>query len=85
MGVIKSIFKPRDKPKNHTGDSIGGGRSFPFGRTWSGKSVTERSAMQTTAVYACVRFIFMNTRTAEKSEPLRIRCTDFCTIYPIPK
>lgn len=31
MGVIKSIFKPRDKPKNHTGDSIGGGRSFPFG------------------------------------------------------
>lgn len=42
MGVIKSIFKPRDKPKNHTGDSIGGGRSFPFGRTWSGKSVTER-------------------------------------------
>ena len=94
MGVIKSIFKPRDKPKNHTGDSIGGGRSFPFGRTWSGKSVTERSAMQTTAVYACVRiisetvasrFIFMNTRTAEKSEPLRIRCTDFCMIYPIPK
>ena len=57
MGVIKSIFKPRDKPKNHTGDSIGGGRSFPFGRTWSGKSVTERSAMQTTAVYACVRII----------------------------
>ena len=57
MGVIKSIFKPRDKPKNHTGDGIGGGRSFPFGRTWSGKSVTERSAMQTTAVYACVRII----------------------------
>ena len=57
MGVIKSIFKPRDKPKNHMGDSIGGGRSFPFGRSWSGKSVTERSAMQTTAVYACVRII----------------------------
>ena len=96
MNIIKSIFKPRDKPKNHRGDSIGGGRSFPFGRTWSGKSVTERSAMQTTAVYACVRIIsetvaslpisiFMNTRTAEKSEPLRIRCTDFCTIYPILK
>ena len=50
MNIIKSIFKPRDKPKNHTGDGIGGGRSFPFGRTWSGKSVTERSAMQTTAV-----------------------------------
>ena len=26
MNIIKSIFKPRDKPKNHTGDSIGGGR-----------------------------------------------------------
>lgn len=59
MGLFKSIFKPRDtpKPKNHTGDSVGGGRYFSFGRTWSGKSVTERTAMQTTAVYACVRII----------------------------
>lgn len=57
MGVIKSIFKSRDRPKNHMGDNVGGGRYFPFGRTWSGKSVTERSAMQTTAVYACVRII----------------------------
>ena len=23
MNIIKSIFKPRDKPKNHTGDGIG--------------------------------------------------------------
>ena len=29
MNIIKSIFKPRDKPKNHTGDSIGGG-AFSF-------------------------------------------------------
>jgi|GEM_PF-4487760 len=36
MNIIKSIFKPRDKPKNHTGDGIGGGRSFPFGRTCDG-------------------------------------------------
>lgn len=57
MKLIKSIFKSRDHPKNHTGDSVGGGRYFPFGRTWSGKSVTERTAMQTTAVYACVRII----------------------------
>lgn len=95
MNIIKSIFKPRDKPKNHTGDSIGGGRSFPFGRTWSGKSVTERSAMQTTAVYACVRIISETVASlpihlyeytdSGKSEPLRIRCTDFCTIYPILK
>lgn len=60
MNIIKSIFKSRDRPrlhgravqrqrndqpKNHTGDSIGGGRSFPFGRAWSGKSVTERTAI----------------------------------------
>ena len=57
MKLIKSIFKSRDTPKNHMGDNVGGGRYFPFGRTWSGKSVTERSAMQTTAVYACVRII----------------------------
>lgn len=57
MNIIKSIFKSRDKPKNHIGDSVGGGRYFPFGRTWAGKSVTERTAMQTTAVYACVRII----------------------------
>ena len=57
MGIFKSLFKSRDRPQNHTGDSVGGGRYFPFGRTWAGKSVTERSAMQTTAVYACVRII----------------------------
>lgn len=57
MKILKSIFKSRDTPKNHTGDNVGGGRYFPFGRTWSGKSVTERTAMQTTSVYACVRII----------------------------
>lgn len=57
MKLLKAIFKSRDTPKNHTGDTVGGGRYFPFGRTWSGKSVTERTAMQTTAVYACVRII----------------------------
>ena len=57
MNIIKSIFKSRDTPKNHMGDNVGGGRYFPFGRTWAGKSVTERTAMQITAVYACVRII----------------------------
>ena len=71
MGIFKSIFKSRDRPRMHgravsgaydqpqnfSGDSVGGGRSFPFGSACSGKSVTERSAMQTTAVYACVRII----------------------------
>lgn len=49
MNIIKSIFKSRDTPKNHMSDNVGGGRYFPFGRTWSGKSVTERTAMQITA------------------------------------
>lgn len=57
MNLLKSIFKSRDRPRNFGGDSVGGGRYFPFGRTWAGKSVTERTAMQTTAVYACVRII----------------------------
>ncbi len=30
---------------------------FHVGRSWSGKSVTERTALQQTAVYACVRII----------------------------
>ena len=33
----------------------GGGYSFFFGATSSGRPVTERSAMQMTAVYSCVR------------------------------
>ncbi|MBD5548773.1 MAG: phage portal protein [Lachnospiraceae bacterium] len=44
----------RDKPK----DSYGGSAySFFFGRSTSGKNVNERTAMQTTAVYSCVRIL----------------------------
>lgn len=52
---IKSVFgfSSRDKPK----DTVGSGVSFMFGRTTSGKPVNERSAMQTTAVYSCVRIL----------------------------
>ena len=35
----------------------GGGYSFFFGATSSGRPVTERSAMQMTAVYSCVRIL----------------------------
>lgn len=60
MGLIKNLFtlrgtsKSRDKPQNSLGDS-----SFSFinGQTTSGKRVTERSAMQMTAVYSCVRIL----------------------------
>ena len=54
MGIIKNIFKARDKPKNRV---VGSGYTFLMGSTTSGKTVTERSAMQMTAVYACVRIL----------------------------
>ena len=54
LGIIKNIFKARDKPKNRV---VGSGYTFLMGSTTSGKTVTERSAMQMTAVYACVRIL----------------------------
>lgn len=51
---IFSIFKSRDKPQNRT---VGSSYNFLFGGSTSGKSVNERSAMQMTAVYACVRIL----------------------------
>lgn len=54
---IKSLFgfgQARDKPVDKAADA---GYSFLFGRTTSGKPVNERTAMQTTAVYACVRIL----------------------------
>lgn len=54
---IKSLFgfgQARDKPVDKAADA---GYSFLFGRTTSGNPVNERTAMQTTAVYACVRIL----------------------------
>lgn len=54
---IKSLFgfgQARDKPVDKSADA---GYLFLFGRTTSGKPVNERTAMQTTAVYACVRIL----------------------------
>lgn len=54
---IKSLFgfgQARDKPVDKAADA---GYSFLFGRTTSGKPINERTAMQTTAVYACVRIL----------------------------
>lgn len=51
---ILGIRGARDKPR----DSYGGSAySFFFGRSTSGKTVNERTAMQTTAVYSCVRIL----------------------------
>ena len=54
---IKSLFgfgQAREKPVDKAADA---GYSFLFGSTTSGKPVNERTAMQTTAVYACVRIL----------------------------
>ena len=54
MGILKGLFKSRDKPQNST---VGSRYAFYMGNSSSGKVVTERSAMQMTAVYACVRIL----------------------------
>ena len=54
MGIFSGLFKSRDKPQNRT---AGSNYAFFMGGTTSGKSVTERSAMQMTAVYSCVRIL----------------------------
>jgi len=52
--ILSGLFKPRASPQNSL---LGSTYSFFFGSTSSGKSVNERTAMQTTAVYACVRIL----------------------------
>lgn len=54
MGFLSSLLKNRDGPTNRT---AGSSFSFFMGGSSSGKLVTERSAMQMTAVYACVRIL----------------------------
>ena len=54
MYPFQFLFRSRDKPQNRLPSSE---YSFFFGGTPSGKAVNERTAMQTTAVYACVRIL----------------------------
>lgn len=54
MGILSGLFRSRDKPTDRT---AGNSYSFFLGGTSSGKYVTERSAMQMTAVYCCVRIL----------------------------
>ncbi len=53
MNFFTKLFRSRDKPKNY----LSGRLSFLFGQTSAGYAVNERSAMQVTAVYACVRIL----------------------------
>ena len=72
--ILSRLFKSRAEPKNSL---FGSTYSFFFGSTNSGKTVNERTAMQTTAVYACVRILaetiaslplhtYMNTETGKE-------------------
>ena len=54
MGFLSGLFHSRDKPTNSTN---GNAYRFLFGGSNAGKAVNERSAMQMTAVYACVRIL----------------------------
>ena len=54
MSIFTGLFRSRDKPTNATN---GSGYRFFLGGSTAGKAVTERSAMQMTAVYACVRIL----------------------------
>lgn len=54
MGLFSGLFRGRDAPNNRTS---GSSYSFFMGTSTSGKRVNERSAMQMTAVYSCVRIL----------------------------
>ena len=54
MGIFSGLFRSRDKPQNRT---VGSNYAFFMGGSTSGKPVNERSAMQMTAVYSCVRIL----------------------------
>ena len=66
FGNFSKLFRSRDRPNDHQlidnqsrnlGSGIRSGMSFLFGSKAAGKVVNERTAMQTTAVYACVRIL----------------------------
>ena len=54
MGLFSGLFRARDAPTNRTSGST---YSFFMGGSTSGKRVNERTSMQMTAVYSCVRIL----------------------------
>ena len=50
---FEKLFHSRDKPKN----ALSGTLQYYFGRSAAGQTVNERTAMQVTAVYACIRIL----------------------------
>ena len=54
MSFLQGLFRTRDAPQNRTSGST---YSFFLGTSTAGKRVNERSALQMTAVYSCVRIL----------------------------
>ena len=54
MDMFSGLFRTRDAPKNRTS---GSSYTFFMGGSASGKRVNERTSMQMTAVYSCVRIL----------------------------
>ena len=63
----EKFFHSRDKPQN----ALIGSMQYFFGQSAAGQTVNERTAMQVTAVYACVRILAENP-----SRACRYMCTD---------
>ena len=55
MSIFHHIFKSRDRPIIDS--TNGSGYRFFFGPSLAGKNVNERTSMQITAVYSCVRIL----------------------------
>ena len=53
MNLFSKLFCSRDKPK----DYLSVHWPFLFGATAAGRNVNERTSIQVTAVYACVRIL----------------------------
>ena len=73
MSLFNGLFRSRDKPQNRT---AGSSYSFFMGGTTSGKAVTERSAMQMTAVYSCGELLYYIKNKDRLSTILVFRCCD---------
>lgn len=57
MGLFGNRTKSRDKPHVNS-QQVGGSRAlWFFGKSTAGKNVNERTSMQVSAVYACVRIL----------------------------
>ena len=53
MSVFGKLFHSRDKPTNSLSSTL----QYYFGRSTAGQTVNQRTAMQVTVVYACVRIL----------------------------